>query len=429
MAQNIVILGAGFGGLRCALDLARKVSSEWQVILIDRQDYHVHMPLLYEVATAYFGTHEPTEPELRACCGLDLKKILPKSVEFVQGEVKGMDCRKKKVLVGKEAIEYDYLALALGSSPDFFGIPGLENHAYTFATVHDAIAVRRKIRDLIEEVRAGHLERADFAVGGGGATGVEFAAELAHLLRRELKTAQWSITLIEASSRVLGMLPLRASQYAHSRLEKLGVRIMADTCIKKVKGEKGVVEVVLVPRPLKPGEPESVLVCEFLSKKEKRVSTNMLIWAGGIRANTLTAQCGLPTNRKGRLEVNEHLQVKGLENVFAIGDNALLLDPRTNQPVPALAQAAIVQGQMVAKNIARAIGGQPLALYPFPQFPTVLPLGGKSALVVWGAVAFNGLLGWLVRQGADLRYFVSIMPWWRALRLFCQGLRVYTKND
>lgn len=456
MQKNIVILGAGFGGVRCALDLAGKVPHDWKVILVDRNAYHLYYPRLYEEVIPHVSrnTYHVTRK-----CAVDVNEILKGTrVEFAQGEVQGIDCKTKTVVIstkrldgargeistarntyGKEisrlrppasarddenfSLAYDYLVLAFGADADYFGIPGLKEYACTLKSLEDAEMIRERVGEFLRvhnppRPPSTPREREtpfSIVIGGAGATGVEVAAELAYLFRK-IPQERWSITLVEALSHVLWMFPPAVGRYAHKRLEELGVKLMLDTCIKEVLGGERGVEVVLAPRPLKPGEKESELACDFLPEHEKRVAADILLWAGGVRANTLIAQCGIPTDRKGRVEVDEHLVVKGMEGVFAIGDNAALTDPTSKQPVPAIAQAALLEGKIAAENIARAIRGQPLALYPFPQFPAIVPLGRRDGVALLGNRVLCGLPAWLLRQMADGRYFASIVGWRKALK-------------
>lgn len=412
--------------------LAREIQNDksgaWQVVLIDRNDYHAYMPLYYEVATALFGSVEMSEAKLRCAATLPLNKILPPTVRFVRGEVQGVDVRARTIELTRfnsslhkgEKLQYEYLILALGSVPDYFSIPGMATNSYSFASVQGALGVRRKMRDLVAQVKSGAKKGISVVVGGGGATGVEFAAELAHYLRKEerlkiLPRDSFTLTLVEAGPRLLGMLPIGATPAAYKQLTKLGVRILTSTVIKKVARVSA-----------GSGRADSV---EIIFDKESPVRADMVVWAGGMRVNPVIEHCGLPTDRKGRLTVDEYLQVVGLSGVFAIGDNAILLDPQTKQSVPALAQAAISEGKLVAQNIIRTIFKQSWRRFDFPRFPTVLPLGGKNALTVWGSVRVGGFLGWAVRQAADFGYFSSILPWRSALALFLRGLKVYTRND
>ena len=455
MIKNIVILGAGFGGLRVALNVEADIrrylrgstpeAEEWKVILIDRNPYHLYYPKLYDIAVP-----EGAEPSP----AIEIREILKGTrVEFVQGEVQRVDCKARVVEVtpspdlrssspegvedgpserrprgGKrEGLSYEYLVLALGADTDFFGIEGLQEYGCTLKSVSDA----QKIRTMIEQFLKVPDKKLEIMIGGAGATGVEVAAELAHLFRN-ISRDRWSVTIVEALPRILSMFPLALSQYAHLRLERLGVHLMLDTCIKKVdsahsreiatsptapRNDGAVIEVILAPRPLKPGEKEEELTCEFLPEHEKLVRADLLLWAGGIRPNPLMAQCGLPVDKKGRVEVDEHMAVRNLENVFAIGDNAFLLDPVMKQPVPAIAQAALLEAKIVAENITATIKGRLMKLYPFPKFPAIVPLGNKDAVALVGTHVVRGFSAWFLRQAADFRYYNSILPWWRAIKL------------
>ncbi|KKU73941.1 MAG: FAD-dependent pyridine nucleotide-disulfide oxidoreductase [Parcubacteria group bacterium GW2011_GWA2_47_26] len=415
-----------------ALDLQKKLPSpEWQIYLVDRNDCHLYIPLLYEVATGYFGNNKPTEEILAQGCCLNISQLLGKRVQFLQDEVVRIDCKKKSIsLRDGKTLQFSYLVLALGSAPDYFGVPGLEANACTFGGLADALKLRRRISDFIERKRKGELSKINIIIGGGGATGVEFAAELVQsflCLKNYgvLRAGDWQITLVEALPRLLSVLSLKASALALARLEKQGVKIMLDTCIKSAAPG----EIILAPRPLKSGEKENDLVCEFLPEHEKKMKADLIVWAGGIKSNGLLAQCGLTTDRKGRVEVNAQMRVKDMEDVFALGDNALLINPQNNQAVPMLAQAAIAEAKIAAKNIASLIQGMALINYSFPEFPTANPIGGKRAIIVFKNLIFDGFVGWVVRQAADLRYFLSIMPLFAALNFFFRGVRVYTKND
>jgi len=413
MHKNIVILGAGFGGLRCALDMARTTPKDYKIVLIDRNPYHLYYPKLFEEIV-------PRSEVSGFRCQVSVLEILKGTkVEFIQGAVQGIDCKGRTVEVTPsdfplhkgEKWSYEYLVLALGADTDYFGIPGLKEYGCTLKSIKDAETIRVVVQEFLQKKR----ERLDIVIGGAGATGVEVAAELAYLFR-DVPRQQWSITIVEALPRILAMFPNELSQYAHARLEKLGVRLMLDTCIKSVGTKEGKPEIVLAPRPLKPGETEAQLTCDFLPAHEKRVVVDVLLWAGGVRANPFISTCGMLVDRKGRVEVDEHLVVKGIERIFAIGDNALLMDPTTKQPVPATAQAALLQGKIVADNIMRTIKGMPLALYSFPKFPAIVPLADKDAVALIGNHVMRGFLAMLLRKAADVRYYASIVGWWKAMK-------------
>lgn len=432
-----MILGAGFGGLRTALDLTkyqkkREIPEEWEIVLIDKNSYHLYTPLLYEVAAGYIGDDAPSEREFRTGAALPIEFIISgRKIKFIQSEVRTIDCANKYLgLNGGEKICYDYLVLALGAKTEYFDVSKAEECSYSFKTMHDALVIRRKIVDLLALLRRGNKDRLRIVICGGGATGSEFAAELANFFKRLEKQKiisrrHWSITLIEASPRVVSAFGPKVSGMARLRLENLGVKVMVDVCVKSASFGK----ITLAPRPLKKGEKEEDLLCEFLSEKEKEIKADMLIWTAGIRAVNILERCGLPVDVKGRLLVDEYLRVKEADNIFAIGDNAFLLDPKTRQPAPALAQAAILQGKIAAANISRLIQDKPLLLYEFPEFPSIVPLGGKRAAAKIGNLVLGGFFAWLLHKLADLRYFLKILPQLKAFKVFLKGLRIYLKND
>ena len=436
--KNIVIIGGGFGGIRVARDLGKHdkflKSKGYEVLVIDRVRHHLYTPLLYEVASGCMiekgmrmesellsGVSFRLDEISKSCCG----------VGSLQGEIVGVDFNLKKVkLASGTEVPYEYLVIAAGAETDYFGIPGLKQNSHAMKTRADALALRQRIQDFIEAKKRGEEVQIQIMVGGGGATGVEFSAEMAGCFRRlaragEIKNGDWSLTLVEASPRVLGMLPKRASDITLRRLERLGVKVLRDTCVKRAE-EK---HVVLAPRPLKAGESPETLVCEFRTEFEKIFEVDVLVWTGGVRASSLSEKAGLPVDRKGRIQTDESLRIHTRPDVFAVGDCAAPVDPQTKNTVPQLAQAALKEGELAAKNIIPHIRREPLEMFGFPSYPTVIPLGAKNSILVMKGFIVNGFLGWLVRQAADLRYFFSVLPFWSAIRVFVTGARLYTRND
>ena len=404
-----------------------------RVILLDRADHHLYTPLLYEVASSCLEGM----PERKLAAGVTsrLSEFAREAgFEFYKGEVSSVDWNNKKVALSDgSALDFEALVFAVGAETDFFDIPNLAETAYTLKTLDDALKLRRKIMEFIAKKKEGKEVQIQIIIGGGGATGVESAAELAgsfhHLVKKgEIKDGDWSITLVEATSRVLSMLIPAVSEYARLRLEKLGVKVLRDTCIKRV--ENG--NVVLAPRPLKAGENPEALLCDFRTEMEKKFEADVLIWAGGIRANPLLSKLGLPVDRKGRVEVGTTMEVKGKEreNVYAVGDCAFLADPKTGAAPPAIAQAALEQARVAAANIINDLQGMKTRRhYRFRAYPVIAPLGGKSAVAAFRGMVIRGFCGYLLRQASDLRYFLTILPFWKAVKLWFKGALVYIHND
>lgn len=436
--KNIVILGAGFGGLRVAIELAKKRNSlkDYNIVLIDKNLHHAFTPLVYEVATGYFE-HESWRGELALSRGAEI--TIPKiaeiacrdCVEFVAGEVVKIGTSAKKIMLrdGKE-FEYEYLVLGVGSESDYFGIEGLREHAIPLKDVHDAAIIRKKITEFIHNKALRKSVQLQVMIGGGGATGVEFAAELAYYFKhivhdKDLRSGDYEITLVEAASRLASFAPPDASKLVYDRLTKLGVKVLLDTCIKKVIDG----EFIVTPRPLHPGESSDVLLCSIAPGDEKKLSYDLLVWAGGIRGSSLLQDSGFAVDTKGRIAVDDYYKVKDTENIFALGDCAAYIDTKSGKPTPWLAQTAIEQGYIVAAKILHEIIKSPARVYKSHAYPTVLPLGGKRALFVYKNFYMDGLLGWFIHEAASLRYFVSILGVKEGLKLWFRGAWVYSKND
>jgi|GEM_PF-220388 len=438
-SKNIVVVGAGFAGLRAALDLEVRLRErkDYRIVVIDRRAHHLYTPLLYEVATGYFEK-ETAECEglLKAGACMLLERfptiIAGHRIEFIPCDAVRVDHAKREVLCSDGSrTPYEHLVLAAGSVADFPPIDGLREHAVAMKTIDDALAIRRAVRDYVDRRRAGTEERVTVMVCGAGATGVELAGELTRFMlqevrRKHLVFGDFSITLVEATGRVLGGFSPTVSRWALDRLRRLGVKVMLDTCVKRV----GRGEVVLAPRPLKEGEADSGLLCEFAPEKEKRYEADIIVWAGGVRAPKFLEESGFGVDRKGRVPVDATLRVKGeYTNIWALGDCAALEDPGTGQPLPGLARHAFSQGKLVARNVAAATQGTTFETFRIPPGGAVIPIGGKWAIVSLGPIMFYGWLGYLARKIADLNYFLSILPFRQALVFWWRGARVYIKND
>lgn len=415
MSHTITILGAGFGGLRVALDLGarRRELGDTRIILVDRNNFHTYTPLLYEVATGFFQTPGPQdESRLEAGIEVYLRELCKRrGVEFHQKKI-------SQIEVGSDA-----LVLALGSETDDYGIPGVREHGMAYKSVTDALALRRKLLDFIDKKRRGEEVQISVVIGGGGATGIELAAELAQFFRHvvargDIRSGDHQITLVEIGPLLMAGGEKTISRWAYHRLSSLGVKVLRDTCVKRAEAGK----VILAPRPLRQGETAESLVCDFRTEHERIFEADVFIWCGGLCGPNVLRTSGLPLDAKGRALVDAHGRVHGHPAVWAIGDCAA-------SGAPAMAQAAIEQARIVAENIVRVRKDETLRSYAVRSYPLVLPLGGKFAVMQIGNAMSRGFFSWIVRQVADLNYFMSIMPFGRAIKLFIAGARVYQRND
>jgi len=404
MPKNIVIIGAGFGGLRAAILLGKKIKQkrdQYKVILIDRHSYHTYTPLLYEAATT------PKEIanylKLKSLVTIPIIDILKKlPVKFINSEVTSIDLNNGKIHcrafeVTHEELKFDYLILAPGSEINYFGIPGLEKHALPLKTFMDAV----KIRDAIVAALETKKEPA-IIIGGGGSTGVELAGEL------KIWQPKLRITIVEASPTILPGLEEAVIKKAARRLEKLGVEILTGEIITEAQKET------------------------ISLKSGKKLSFDVLIWAGGVKASSLIANLPLKLETKGRIETapelfclpqTENLKLYG--EVYGIGDVICCYDPNTKKPMPMVARAAIVQANIAVHNIFHQ---KKKAYYP-TYYPYVIPIGGKYAIAKVGPLIISGLCGWILKELVEINYLFSIIPWLSALKIWLKSIWLFIQNE
>ncbi len=432
--HSVVILGAGFGGIAAARTIAAAHRDGVQVTVIDRSSVHVFTPLLYEAASG-FVEHENlgTAKLLHTGVTVDCASLFSQwGVDFVHDHVVGIDWERREVQLGvMSPVRFDDLIVALGAEVNYFGIEGMKEHALILKTVHDADRVRQRVHDMLHMKEMGKRETLNIVIGGGGATGIELACELTMLLRKHmvkghLKVGDFHITVVEASPRVLGAMGAELSDFARERLMRLGVHLHLDSAVKKV----ALGHVTIVPRACKPGETTDQLLCDFQKEGEKVLDADLVLWCGGIRGSSSLEALGLSLDARGfRVEVGPTLEAPNKQNVYVIGDSALLIDPSTKQPVPWLAQAAIAMGETSGKSVLSRVSGGDAVAFRFPKFPAVVPLGGKYAVATAFGRKFKGSVAWFLHEAATLMYFLGILPPWTAVRLWWRGTVLYTRND
>jgi len=443
MQKRIVIVGGGFGGLTTAIRLAslRKQKGECAITLVDKGAQHLYFPLLYEVATGWFDMKEKNRASYRhaehelmegsAVDFTDLRELLGKrGVQVEDAEVTGFDPASGHLTLADERrLPFDHLVIAVGGVPNMFGIEGLEEHAHPLYSMRGALAIRRNLHDLIGKRKRNEIPHIRIIIGGAGATGVEFACELGAYLRKLqrkgiLNASDYSIEMVEASPRPLSAFHPKFSVWAMKRIEHFGIKILLDTCIKGAHKD----HLVLAPRPLREGEKPSDLVCDFQKENEKEVTYDLLVWTGGSKANPVLKTMNLPLDRRGRIEVDATLNVKGMNNVWALGDSAALVDPKTGKAVPPLAQAAIAEGKQLAKNLHAVCMGSPPGPYAFPRMNAIIPMGGiYGAADVYG-LRLKGRIIYPLRLVAEARYFFKTFPFRIACRIFWASIIAYRKN-
>ena len=406
--KRIVILGAGFGGLRAALLLGKK-SRElhrrgYQITIIDKNRYHTYTPLLYEISTTSKATANYID--LKSVTTYPVEGVLlGSSIESIQGEVNNIDVANKKIeLKGRETIDYEYLILALGAETNFFNISGLKEHALELKDLMDALKIRDTIWGKIEATD--NNEVVDIVIGGAGSTGVELAGEIQEWigqLKKEGYHCGTSVTLIDAAPTVLNGFEPKVIKRAARRLKKLGTNILVGERIIKVEDGKAFLE------------------------SGRIVSYNVFVWTGGVKANSIVVQLPIKKDKQGRVEASDNMQID--EKVYGIGDIVCIYD-RDGRPAPMVARAAIAQATIAVKNIVReAKGGKPDLKYRPKKYPYIIPIGGKYAVAKIGPLVIAGFGGWILKGLVELNYLFSIMPNAKALKIWLKGLKLFIQND
>jgi len=368
---QVVIIGAGFGGLNAALKLARY---SVKITLIDRKNHHTFQPLLYQVATAGLSPGEIAAPIRWIVRG-------QRNIEVLLGEVQNFDLERHLVKLPDRELPYDYLIVASGASHAYFGHDEWEPLAPGLKTIEDALEIRRRVLlafELAERQAAGGGAQVqlNFVIVGGGPTGVELAGTLSEIARRALADEFQSIDpqrtriiLLEGGPRILPAYPEDLSRSAEDQLRRLGVEVHTSTMVTGV-------------------EPASVRM------GETRLPAAVILWAAGVAASPLGKMLGAPVDRAGRVLVNPDLSIPGHREVFVVGDLAALKDA-SGQLVPGVAPAAIQQGKATARNIVHDLQGQPRRDFHYLNKGSLATIGRAAAIAQFGKIHISGFVAWL----------------------------------
>jgi len=368
---RVVIVGAGFGGLAAVRGLA---ASPAEVVLVDRNNYHTFLPLLYQVAAAEL---EATE------IGYPVRSILRRlpGVRFVMAEVKGLDLAGRAIETNGPRLTYDYLILAPGSVPNFFGVEGADQHAFPLYSLQQAVALRNHILSLFEQAAQEPepeicRRELTFVIVGGGATGVEFAGALAELIRGPLikdyptlKVEQVQVVLVEAMDSLLPALPEKLRTYTLARLRAMGVEVRLQAAVARIT-------------------PQAVYL-----QDGSAIPSETVVWTAGVRGNPQVSAWGLPTARGGRVTVLPTLQVPGHPEVYIVGDLAYLEED--GHPLPMVAPVAIQQGAMAARNVVRQIAGKEPLPFRYRDLGSMVTIGRNAGVVRVGGRQVTGFFAWM----------------------------------
>jgi NADH dehydrogenase len=408
--QRVVIVGAGFGGLSAAKALAH---APVDVTVLDRRNYHLFQPLLYQVATAGLSPADVASP---------IRAILSgqKNATVLLGRATGIDVAGRRVLLGDSAIPYDVLVVATGARHAYFGHDDWEAHAPGLKKIDDATLIRRRLLLAFEEAEAEadderRRELMTFVVVGGGATGVEMAGAIAELARRALakdfrridpRSAR--ILLIEAGARLLPGFHETLSAEAERSLRRLGVEVRTGHAVTRVD-DGGVV------------------------LGNHRLAARTVVWAAGVEASPAASWLGAAADRAGRVLVGPDLSIPGRPEIFVIGDTALAMD-RAGKPLPGTAPVAKQQGRYVGRLIAAKAGGRrPPAAFRYRSYGSLATIGRASAVADFGRIRVKGVVGWLLWGALHIYFLIGfrnrlavMLDWIWAYLTYQRGVRLIT---
>ena len=375
--KRVVIVGAGFAGLAAAHALRH---ADAEVVLIDRRNHHIFQPLLYQVATAILSSAEIAAPIRQ----LEAKQ---RNVSVLLAEITGVDVASRTIEassqgVGVLKIAFDYLVIATGMRPSYFGHDEFARYAPGLKSLGDAETIRAKILGAFElaattEDEAERARQMTFVLVGAGPSGVELAGSLAHLVKVTLRgnfhridPANASIILLDAGTRVLPTFAESLSRRVSKRLKKLGVKVTTDVKVEKVD-EQGVIAA------------------------GTRIPSATVLWTAGVAASPIPKMLGTKTDRAGRALVDPFLKVVDAPGIFVVGDAASVM--QNEHPVPGVAQAAIQEGRYVGRLIAKELKGRKVKR-PFRYFDkgNMAVVGKNYAVLERGWLRTSGFLTWLV---------------------------------
>lgn len=411
---RVVIVGAGFGGLACARALG---NADIDVTVIDRNNYHLFVPLLYQVATAALSPADIAQP---------IRRMLARqsNIEVLLREVVGVDLAAHAVVCADGSRQhFDRLVLATGSSYNYFGHDQWSAVAPGPRSIEDARTIRARLLLAFERAEA-LSDPADqealltTVVVGGGPTGVEMAGAVAELARyslrrdfRHIDPTRARVILVEAGPRILSGFPEGLSRYAHAALDRLGVTVRTGTTVERI-------------------EPGSVTMGGEV------VRAGCVVWGAGVKAAPVAAWLGVEADRAGRVSVGPDLAVVGLDKIYVIGDAARAVDAGS-APLPALAQVANQQGRHLGRALRRNIlAGTPMPAFRFHNRGNTAVIGRDAAVFDFGRWQLKGRIGWLLwaivhiylLTGFEKRVLVATQWLWRYLT-YQTGARLITGHD
>jgi NADH dehydrogenase len=410
---HIVIIGGGFGGLYTARGL-KHVPAD--VTIIDRHNYHLFQPLLYQVATAGLNPSDIAAP---------IRSILrgQKNLSVLLGEAQAIDLDAKRVqLADGGGVDYDLLVIATGATHSYFGHPEWEANAPGLKSIDDALEIRRRVLLAFEAAErttdpAQQQALLTFVIIGAGPTGVELAGALSEIARktmvrdfRNIRPESARVILLEGKDRVLPPYPPELSEKARRQLIDLGVEVITGAVVTDISD-----------REVRYGD--------------QVIATRTVLWGAGVQASPLVRALGVPLDRAGRVLVEPELTLPGHADVFVIGDLAAV-QQHDGSFVPGVAPAAIQAGQHTARNLERAVEGQPLRAFKYNDKGSLATIGRAAAVADLGKLRFGGFMAWMAWLVIHIFFligfrnrFLVITQWAWAYLTYQRGARLITGTD
>lgn len=402
---RIIIIGGGFAGI----ELARRLRKlHIQVVLFDKYNHHTFQPLLYQVATSGLETSSIIFP---------FRKRFADFADFFfrLGEVKLIKPEENYIETSIGGVKYDYLVIATGATTNFYGMQELEKYAVPLKTIEDAIKLRNKIIKnfeyaLLTDDTELMNSLMDYVIVGGGPTGVEMAGALAELKHnvfpkdyKELQMSHMDIHLIEASDRLLNGMSVDASEKALKFLEAMGVKVHLNVAVKSYDGY------------------------EVALSNGVKLITKTLVWAAGVKGNPISGLSPEVMGKGNRIKVDKYNRVLGYENIFAIGDVALMQgDEHFPEGHPMVAPPAMQQGRLLAKNLRNILEKKPLKSFSYKDKGTMATVGRNKAVVDLKGLRTQGFMAWFIWMFVHL---ISIIGFKNKLFVFFSWMWSYFSYD
>jgi NADH dehydrogenase, FAD-containing subunit len=411
--KKVIIVGGGFAGLKAAKAFANK--SDVEVTILDRRNYHLFQPLLYQVATAGLSPAEISGP---------IRGIVSKykNVSVLMDNVQTVDLKNKSLQTSSKTYTYDYLILACGAKHSYFNHPEWEENAPGLKTLEQATEIRRRVLTAFEsaekeanpELQKQHLT---FVIVGAGPTGVELSGAIAEISRqsltkdfRHIDPSRTRVLLIEAGPRILAAFDPGLSRSAAMSLEDLGVQIWTNTRVTDVKKDS-------------------------VTLGDEVIKASTILWAAGVQPSSINKTLGVPLDRTGRVIIEKDLSLKDYPEVFVLGDQACYTTKK-GESLPGLASVAMQQGMHAGRVILNEIEGKPRREFHYLDKGQMATIGRRKAIAQIGKIKISGFLAWLIWLFIHVYYLIGfknkifvIWQWAYAYLTFKRGARLIVDKE